>query len=114
MMNDPWLWINMGLLGVVAYLGLGLVERWMERAKASMRACRDECIDDIRRESGEPCLGCSAWLCGWLCDEPADNCPYLERLVRECRVCGCTDGDCQGCIERTGEACHWVEWDLCS
>lgn len=31
-----------------------------------------------------------------------------------CRVCGCTDHDCRGCIERTGEPCHWVEADLCS
>ena len=34
--------------------------------------------------------------------------------VRTCRVCGCTDGDCRGCIERTGAPCHWVEEDLCS
>lgn len=31
-----------------------------------------------------------------------------------CRTCGCTDDDCSGCIERTGEPCHWVEPDLCS
>jgi hypothetical protein len=31
-----------------------------------------------------------------------------------CRVCGCTDDDCSGCVERTGEPCHWVEPDLCS
>lgn len=29
--------------------------------------------------------------------------------VRRCRVCGCTDLDCRGCIERTGEPCSWVE-----
>jgi hypothetical protein len=34
--------------------------------------------------------------------------------VRKCRVCGCTDFDCRGCIERTGVPCHWVERDLCS
>jgi ParB family chromosome partitioning protein len=34
--------------------------------------------------------------------------------VRTCRVCGCTDNDCRGCIERTGEPCHWVAPDLCS
>ena len=34
--------------------------------------------------------------------------------VRHCRVCGCTDDDCSQCIERTGEPCYWVEWDLCS
>lgn len=31
-----------------------------------------------------------------------------------CWSCGCTDADCSGCIERTGEPCHWVEPDLCS
>lgn len=32
----------------------------------------------------------------------------------ECRVCGCTDLDCRRCVERTGEACTWIEDDLCS
>lgn len=31
-----------------------------------------------------------------------------------CRGCGCTDHDCGGCIERTGQPCGWVEDDLCS
>lgn len=33
-----------------------------------------------------------------------------------CRVCGCTQDDCSGCIERTGKPCHWVDFDedLCS
>jgi hypothetical protein len=31
-----------------------------------------------------------------------------------CRICGCTDDDCQQCIERTGSPCYWVEEDLCS
>jgi hypothetical protein len=31
-----------------------------------------------------------------------------------CRVCGCTDDDCSGCVERTGEPCSWVEPELCS
>jgi hypothetical protein len=40
---------------------------------------------------------------------------FLESVgVRRCRVCGCTDADCEGCIERTGDACTWVEDDLCS
>lgn len=34
--------------------------------------------------------------------------------VRACRECGCTDDDCSQCIEATGQACHWVETDLCS
>lgn len=33
---------------------------------------------------------------------------------RACRVCGCTELNCSGCIERTGEPCFWVEADLCS
>ena len=37
-----------------------------------------------------------------------------EDTVRSCRLCGCTDLDCRGCIERTGEPCYWVERDLCS
>ena len=35
-------------------------------------------------------------------------------VVRSCRVCGCTDNDCGGCIERTGRPCYWVGPDLCS
>lgn len=31
-----------------------------------------------------------------------------------CRVCGCTDANCLGCIEKTGSPCTWVEPDLCS
>lgn len=34
--------------------------------------------------------------------------------VRRCRICGCTDDDCSGCIGRTGARCHWVAADLCS
>ncbi len=33
---------------------------------------------------------------------------------RACRKCGCTDDNCQQCIERTGQPCLWVEEDLCS
>lgn len=33
---------------------------------------------------------------------------------RTCRKCGCTDNDCRGCIERTGQPCSWIEDDLCS
>lgn len=33
---------------------------------------------------------------------------------RVCRKCGCTNEDCSGCIARTGAACSWVAWDLCS
>lgn len=36
---------------------------------------------------------------------------HLERI---CRVCGCTELDCRGCIERTGSPCSWIAIDLCS
>jgi hypothetical protein len=26
-----------------------------------------------------------------------------------CRICGCTDADCSGCIDRTGSPCWWVD-----
>jgi chromosome partitioning protein len=38
----------------------------------------------------------------------------MEEVKKKCRVCGCTDGDCHQCIEKTGVPCHWVEDDLCS
>ena len=44
----------------------------------------------------------------YMCDPKPDEKP------RRCRVCGCTDADCSGCIERTGEPCHWVAANLCS
>jgi hypothetical protein len=31
-----------------------------------------------------------------------------------CRVCGCTERNCTGCVLRTGLRCSWVETDLCS
>jgi len=38
----------------------------------------------------------------------------IDTQVRRCVACGCTDDDCSGCIERTGEPCHWVAANLCS
>lgn len=31
-----------------------------------------------------------------------------------CRVCGCTETNCEQCLERTGSPCTWVSDDLCS
>lgn len=33
-----------------------------------------------------------------------------------CRVCGCTEGNCTQCVEKTGSPCHWInqEKTLCS
>lgn len=33
---------------------------------------------------------------------------------RACKKCGCTDGDCRRCAEKTGKACTWPKVDLCS
>jgi len=33
---------------------------------------------------------------------------------KKCRICGCTDGDCRQCVERTGTPCYWVKSDVCS
>lgn len=46
--------------------------------------------------------------------ETADRLENNQDGTRTCRVCGCTDDDCSGCIERTGVPCYWVENDLCS
>src|ERR671913_460555 len=35
-------------------------------------------------------------------------------ITPKCRVCGCTDADCSGCVAKTGLPCSWVENDLCS
>ena len=37
-----------------------------------------------------------------------------ETKDRVCRDCGCTDDNCQQCIEAQGHPCHWVEENLCS
>jgi hypothetical protein len=67
----------------------------------------DECIYHYSDEFGieicgrddEECLGA--------------DCDFVT-TVRRCRICGCTDDDCHQCIEKTGEPCYWVEFDLCS
>jgi hypothetical protein len=63
---------------------------------------------------------------GWPLTDVAPLMPYvpqsgMQRIWRwlvpdtmECRRCGCTNDNCAGCIARTGEACHWIEADLCS
>jgi len=32
----------------------------------------------------------------------------------KCRVCGCTQENCEGCVEKTGEPCIWISASLCS
>jgi hypothetical protein len=63
-------------------------------------------------------VGCLMALAGVLIgmDRPGRGArTSLRRVgVRRCVGCGCTDMDCSGCVERTGEACFWVDVDLCS
>jgi hypothetical protein len=40
--------------------------------------------------------------------------PLTASMIRQCRVCGCTDDDCTECIRRTGRPCVWVAGNLCS
>lgn len=40
--------------------------------------------------------------------------PRIAPQAGVCRRCECTEEDCSGCIERTGEPCYWVKPDLCS
>jgi len=34
--------------------------------------------------------------------------------MRTCKHCGCTDNNCNQCVERTGAPCWWVCEDVCS
>lgn len=36
--------------------------------------------------------------------------------MNKCLICGCTDNNCNLCVERTGEPCYWVDKNknLCS
>jgi len=54
-----------------------------------------------------------AWDWGASRFSPAPS-RFQPAPVRTCRVCGCTDADCSGCVDRTGAPCHWVAPDLCS
>lgn len=40
--------------------------------------------------------------------------PRARGFRGRCRSCGCTDEDCSGCVERTGEPCRWIAPQLCS
>ncbi len=43
-----------------------------------------------------------------------DGYAHLRGWLRACRLCGCTDDDCRGCIERTGQPCSWELSGVCS
>lgn len=36
--------------------------------------------------------------------------PKVEE--RKCIVCDCTESNCRQCIEKTGDACYWIDPDL--
>lgn len=60
------------------------------------------------------------WAAGWTAalnvrdGELADIAAEIAADARRCRVCGCTDADCGGCVARTGQPCYWIDADLCS
>jgi len=77
--------------------------------------CATPAVADVDRAvDHDPCRIDDAGVCGSHA-QPIYR-PGLRRPARACRVCGCTDTDCSGCIERTGAPCFWVPGadDLCS
>lgn len=34
--------------------------------------------------------------------------------TQQCKVCGCTEYNCNNCVKITGQPCYWIEIDLCS
>lgn len=72
--------------------------------------CSAEHDPGLACKHGAACFDCMPKRC-------FANCVHWYRFDNEgvaCRVCGCTEDDCSGCIEKTGEPCSWVEADLCS
>jgi hypothetical protein len=72
------------------------------------------CVVIGPRENVFHCLPDVWWYPEWAAAFDANGNLAATEAVRSCRVCGCTDDDCSGCVERTGEPCFWVESDLCS
>jgi hypothetical protein len=54
------------------------------------------------------------WYCGVCHTKLVHQGEHTPACPRACRICGCTDDDCSGCIAATGVPCSWVEADLCS
>ncbi len=54
------------------------------------------------------------WVEAQLKGEPKR--PSLKAAAGKCRICSCTDTNCGGCYDRTGEPCSWVDdaHTLCS
>lgn len=81
----------------------------------------DDGLDELGPEDNQDDgFGCE--LCGKELtseDEEMSDCYCIACLTRDdaeqkCRVCGCTDDNCEQCVQKTGEPCIWVEEDLCS
>jgi hypothetical protein len=84
-------------------------------------------VEKVRRRRWLGHLGKAVWLemqtrpdlaaavAEWIeAKKSAKGITSAQVQVRACRVCGCTDNDCSGCVVRTGMACWWIEADLCS
>lgn len=78
-------------------------------------------VHDDGKEKGENAADVETWLCEEHADRVADALVAVIPMVRtdvagdgaRCRICGCTDSDCQQCIAKTFAPCHWVELDHC-
>ncbi len=75
-------------------------------------SCGGRLVESLSRDATPQC-SCAR-------EDVAELTPWMlgslgaMRSVPMCRVCGCTDDDCSGCIARTGAPCRWIEPDLCS
>lgn len=92
--------------GAAKLLGLAVELVLASRWRGSWRGARD----DLKRLSAALGIPARAEL------EKAGGKPAKGKPApaSACRICGCTDADCSGCVERTGEPCSWVQPDLCS
>lgn len=85
-----------------------------------MEAGGGESMTEEQFEALEAWITAAARAAAFRTEHYEETAQYAREHARKllmgatCRECGCTDDDCSGCIERTGEPCSWVEPDLCS
>jgi hypothetical protein len=68
------------------------------------------CLPELREAVRRAAAGTDQSLNDWCRDALMVAASHEFR----CRLCGCTETDCRGCIERTGAPCYWVDVNLCS
>lgn len=85
-----------------------------ERLRAVPHATlSQEAKDSMNKEKGEQAQPVPEKKTRKKREKTKENAEPAPKL-RTCRVCGCTDNNCQQCIDKIGSPCHWVEEDLCS